>query len=698
MADAAGDASTAGAAEANISSVYEQMGELDAAAEYAQRGAARLSGRDRARHLPKVLIHLASLRARQGRMEEATALFARGIDGADAAGDLDTYALGWDRLGEERFKRGELAPAEQAMLEAWRVRKLHRPAALGTSYRNLGRLRLAQGDLRSAAALLDEAVARARAPRGLMPTWDIYHARGLVRLAEGRPAEALADLRIAVRLARAWRAGVSPPDAMRVGGETMVEEVYTAWARAAAALYFQNPSHPLLAETFQAVEENRALSLRSLIAAGAGRRADLPPEYWEKLTRLQASEVALVRRPGDAVTLAEVERLRAEAAEIENRTTPVPAEPGSGLLARLEGALAPDAAYFSFQLREPESYLWAVDRSGACLRKLPGRAALAAAAVAFTAAVRENGPAAERSGRALYGTLFGGLPRRFTSRPRWLLALDDELFGMPLAALREGRGYLVERHSLQLVSAAGLVARAAPGAWRDRLRGPFVGVGDPIYNTADERWVAGAQRYFGFLQASSGTDGIQLPRLVGSGREIELCAAEWGGRETVLLKGAEAAKANLRKAMGAGPAVAHLATHVLQSAQRSRHGLIALSLRQGGEGEVLDPLEIAAWNGSAGLVTLSGCSSGAGQVLPGTGLMGLTRAWLASGAAAVAATRWPTPDGTGALLRALYRNLREYPEAGPAAALGRAQTEMLRAGGWRAQPRYWGAYFVVGNQ
>ena len=31
-------------------------------------------------------------------------------------------------------------------------------------------------------------------------------------------------------------------------------------------------------------------------------------------------------------------------------------------------------------------------------------------------------------------------------------------------------------------------------------------------------------------------------------------------------------------------------------------------------------------------------------------------------------------------------------------ALRAAQTEMIRSGGWRARPRYWGAYFVVGNQ
>ena len=269
LAEASGDASAAGVIDANLSSIYEQMGEFDAAAAYARRGAARLAGDERRLHLPKVLIHMASLRARQGHLEEAARLFSEGIAGADAAGDPETYALGWDRLGEESFKRGELARAERAFLEAWRVRKFGRLPALGTSYRNLGRLRLAQGDLRSAEALLDEAVARAQAPRGLMPTWDVYHARGLVRLAQGRVPGALNDLRVAVRLARAWRAGISPADATRAGSEQMTEPVHASLARAAAALYFRTGRPELLEESFAAVEENRAAQPAR---PGSGRR------------------------------------------------------------------------------------------------------------------------------------------------------------------------------------------------------------------------------------------------------------------------------------------------------------------------------------------------------------------------------------------------------------------------------------------
>lgn len=695
LAEVAGDRSAAGAMDANISSVYEQTGELDAAIEYARRGAERLAGQDRAKHLAKVQIQLGSLRARQGRMDEAAAHFAEGIDAASRAGDLATWAFGLDRLGEEHLRRHDLGAAEGPLLEGWRARKLHRLPGIETSYRNLGRLRLEQGDLVSAGALLEEAVERSQAAPALVPQWDVYHSRGLVRMARGDLDGALADLRTAVRLARAWRAGVSPADATRLSSEQLIDRVYAALARAATRQYFRTGDPALICEGFEAIEENRAQSLRALVAETPERRESLPPEYQEALAQLQANEATLVRSPGNRAAMARAGRLRAAMVEMENRGNSAVPAAGPGLLARLQRALPADSAWFSFHLSEPESYLWTVDRAGCAVHRLPGRAELAAGVREFAAAVRGGATPREE----LYGILFARVAPRFTAARHWMLALDDELFHLPFAAMRHRGRYLAELHSIETVPSAELAAaHAGAPDWSGRLNGSFVGLGDPVYNTADARWQrrAAPGRPFGLLEAAS--EGVQLPRLVGSGREIELCAKEWNRPGTVLLDGARADKENLRAALEAHPAVVHLATHVLESALRPRHGLIALGMREGKGAEILDPLEIAAWRSDAGVVVLSGCSSGAGQAFAGSGLMGLTRAWLASGAAAVAATRWPTPDGTGALLRSFYRHLRESPAAGPAAALSRAQVEMLQAGGWRASPRYWGAYFLVARQ
>jgi CHAT domain-containing protein len=134
----------------------------------------------------------------------------------------------------------------------------------------------------------------------------------------------------------------------------------------------------------------------------------------------------------------------------------------------------------------------------------------------------------------------------------------------------------------------------------------------------------------------------------------------------------------------------------MESGQKPAYGLIALSLTPKRQNEMLSPFEIAGWRTAAGLIVLSGCHSAEGAALPGTGLMGLTRAWLAAGAGAVIASNWPTADAGGPMFSALYRHLRANSAAGPAAALREAQLEMIRSGDWRANSNYWGAFFVMG--
>jgi len=166
---------------------------------------------------------------------------------------------------------------------------------------------------------------------------------------------------------------------------------------------------------------------------------------------------------------------------------------------------------------------------------------------------------------------------------------------------------------------------------------------------------------------------------------------------TTSLKGAQASRARLEDQLKRNPAVVHFATHFVASSNGSASGLIALSLDGRGETELLSPEEIGHWKVNAGLVVLSGCHSAQGAVAPGTGLLGLTRAWLAAGARNVIGSRWSTPDDTGPLFSALYRNLRGPQHPDTAEALRLAQIELIRAGGWRAKPQYWAAYLTVGT-
>ena len=93
------------------------------------------------------------------------------------------------------------------------------------------------------------------------------------------------------------------------------------------------------------------------------------------------------------------------------------------------------------------------------------------------------------------------------------------------------------------------------------------------------------------------TEDLHLARLVGSAREITACAAAWNGPQSpVLLEGAGCLAARREAALNSHPAVLHFATHVLESRQGFRSGLIVLSIADGGRSEVLTSAEIATWH------------------------------------------------------------------------------------------------------
>jgi CHAT domain-containing protein len=619
-------------------------------------------------------------------------------------------AEAWDHLGEEYLTRGQLAPAEAFLTEAFRLRKVHKLSQLTSSYFNLGRLRLAQRDLRSARVLLDEGIGRQADSNSWTNPWSLYHTRGQVRMAAGDARAALADFRKALDLAREWRLEVLPADFTRVSSEGELQGIYSSFIESANRLYLASGGPSELArESFRAAEENRAASLHALLRQSDNWRASLPGDYWETLAQFHSDEISLLGKD-DA-------KLRESAQQLRSRLLLAEAQAGSNaelsgdrLLDQAQKQLPADAALLSFHLGEQQSFLWAISRQRFRLYALPGKVHLAAVIAQFEQAVRTGQDSATQLGRQLYRELFEQLAPCFREQPRWILALDEQLFRIPFGALIvDSTGprpvYLAEQHSLRITTGAVMLAAGHRQEWKEALSGRFVGVGDAVYNTADPRWHGTTQDSGPSLpgvafaaSAQSQSHGPALTRLAGSAREIEFCARAWDPEAPLLLEGPEASPKRLREALATQPSIVHIAAHFLQGDATPRHSLIALSLSEPGTPQMLSPLEITRYRFHAGVVVLSGCNSGRGDVLPASGLMGLTRAWLAGGARAVVASHWPTPDDNGPLFVAFYRHLHQTPDAGPAKALQGAQRDILRAGGWRSNPRYWATYFVVGDQ
>jgi tetratricopeptide (TPR) repeat protein len=700
-----GDRETLGALYVNLSSLYFDMGEIDAALESAEEGL-KLPSDATARFKASLLLQCARIKGRQKESEQTVALLRNAIEVSRTQLDTASEAQAWNELGNAFIERGQLQSGERALLEAFRMRKLTHDERIYFSYESLGHLRALQGDLQSASVFLDRAVDSARFvnPSAI---WSAYYERGKLKLARAQLQEAFTDFGDALDCVRHWRAEVLPADSFRISSEVELQQVYSSYIEAGSRLYQQTGRKRFAEETFAAAEESRAASLRALWA-GSDLTKKLPNEYWEALADLYKAEGALVKREPDG-DAALVRQLRLRVSEMETRAgLDLPRDlgnldPNGGeLLDRTRSALGPTEVFIGFHLGDVESCVWVIGHEGFEFRRLPPRASIAENIRLFVSAVQNSSADVMTLGDRLYSQLFDSSSgRRLLDKPEWIVAPDGPLFDMPFAALVESSKspksgsvhFVVERHAVRIVPGISALLGATTSDWN----GPVVGLGDPVYNRADPRFPDQRKR-----GPNSPRPHLELARLVGSGREIESCAKIWQshGLKPILLEGAAASKENLVEALRRNPAVLHIAAHILFPAQYSGPGVVALALKPKGEIELLSATEISGMRVNLGLVVLNGCSSAHAAILPGAGLMGLTRAWLAAGASAVIVTRWAMPDqDDGELFPSFYERLHALEgfrdRKSFAQVLQQAQLIELHAGGRRAKPANWAAYFCV---
>jgi CHAT domain-containing protein len=694
----------------NLASLYLEMGDPEAAMRVAKEALstrrAEEPGDQDTGAWSKLNYQLATALARLHRFDEAEPIYRRAVNELAARDDLDSTARMLGNFGSDCLEAGRLDEAEDALSEALRLVRLHRLNASANILRALAKLKTRQGDRRSAAALFDAAV---QAPPGISAQWEIYADRGEFRLGGNDLAGALEDFRAARRIASQMRADIVPADQDRITLEGSLSRTASGLVDAGNRLAEQSSNKALLRETFDAAEQYRLWSLRALIPAPNDWRTRLPNTYWDLLARYQNVERSLLantspelRKQASALQ-AELQHIEAAAAQEDpgdaSHSNSAPA--GESAFAHASTVLDADSVLLSFHLTKSAGWLWAVDRRGVDVYSIPPLDTLKASVVDFAHATQNGAPRAEDLGRRLYKLLFEHVAARYLSHKRWLLELDGPLFDVPFGALvvdqvDQGKAeerknepvYLFERTALQAIPGALMLEARTPFG-----SGPFLGIGDPIYNAADTRY-----------RGSRTGRGVALARLPATAAELESCSRAWRPGGARLLTGANAGLPMVRAALRSNPSVIHFATHVVSGPGDYSSGLIALSLDGSGAMGLLGPAEIVAHPIAPSLVVLNGCHSGQGEALPGTGLMGLTRAWIGAGARSVVATRWDIPDEAGAAMMVeFYRALRAHPERGPAYALQEAQLRLFgnqdpASRTSRNTAAVWGAYFVLGRE
>ncbi len=676
----------------NLASLYVKMNNLPAAANSARAALESSAGVPVAQRVP-ILFLLAHVSMLQGNISEGEAAYKSCIGLAENNHLGAQQAAALEYFSYDMLSAGQTGKASELAQKALSIRaSMHLPGA-ETAYWHLGRAAAAQGRTKLAFAYYENAFEQARNPKSTLPVWALYRDRGKLRLESGELDGAVSDLRIALQASRLFN--VVPTEDNRVASEDKLSETSAVFVEAANRLALtRSNQEPLISEAFDANQRGREASVRALVPQKSGWRQRLSPTYAKDLARLQVLERAQAldlpeAKPEELATVRSAVEEMQVSAGLAYRDGNVPAKE------RVARALRDDSALLSFSLGDRQSWLWVQTTAGLRLYTLPDKTAIAKAQGEFSQAVETDAPDVAQKGQALYRLLFAAAEPQIANKHRWLLSLDRDLFRVPFAALvtrvQSGKPvYLAEKHITQLTSGAFMLSDADGGTFTS---GKFVGVGDPVYNHADPRAHRAIPGFFSLLAAAPS---VHLARLLGSGKEIETSAQAWDQKQSSVLVGLNATKSNLSGAVASHPAVLHLATHVIESPLKFHAGMIGLTSQTGDEPELLTAEEIVAYTEPANLVVLSGCSSGRAGVSVASGLMGLTRAWVAAGAKSVVATLWATGDDGGTFFKEFYTQLKR-PGMSAAEALRMAQLAMLRSGTFRAHPQYWATYFTVGN-
>ena len=201
-----------------------------------------------------------------------------------------------------------------------------------------------------------------------------------------------------------------------------------------------------------------------------------------------------------------------------------------------------------------------------------------------------------------------------------------------------------------------------------------------------------------------------IPQLIGAAEEAQLVADVLSSEESVVLLADEANKDAVFGELQSCK-LAHLATHAIDCdsldvllngktteanspySEYSTRGAIILAKSGPGCSGLLTCSEVQSMNIKADLVVLSCCKTAQGKITNDSSL-GLSRAFLSSGAKAVIVTLWAIDDkATVSFMKHFYEHYRLGSDA--ALALQHSMTKMLDDEVYRS-PGYWGAFCLIG--
>lgn len=239
------------------------------------------------------------------------------------------------------------------------------------------------------------------------------------------------------------------------------------------------------------------------------------------------------------------------------------------------------------------------------------------------------------------------------------------------------------------------------------LKYPLLAFGDPIYSSelsSNDRLVKSDDA------SNAASRGMTLRRLEFSGDEIIGVAKIWGlgpKSEHVNLR-EKASVENLKDINLAEYAILHFAAHAVVQTELvpfSQPSIVLTAKNTSASKGLLQFSDILELKQNADLVILSACDTGLGQLKGGEGIIGLTRAFLYSGASSAVVSLWKVEDQSTALLMQKFherlKSGQNKDEALRQAKLDIMKTQIqLKATGSQeslAAPFFWAPFILIGD-
>lgn len=360
----------------------------------------------------------------------------------------------------------------------------------------------------------------------------------------------------------------------------------------------------------------------------------------------------------------------------------------------LEHSLDADEVVLEYILSDPYSYCLVITRDGEMVQTLASRTRMEKLIGKYLTDVTAKRPA-DAAAKQLYTWLMGDCLTGMNER-RLIIIPDGKLNDIPFASLMDLRGrYVAESHVVS-VAPSSTVLYMLRHEVHPEPKYAFLGVAYSKGASAAKSGESVTGKLADVVRGVFDLSNPNIDPLPYANEEVKAAASDIG-RGSVVLLGRNATEEKLKLEPLGDFEILHFAVHgVVNTHEPDRSALLFGDGPHSKEDGLWQAREIRTLSLKADLVTLSACDTGIGKIEGEEGVDSLVGAFLMAGAKNVVASLWPASDRyTATLMEKFYAHLAQGMDE--AAALNRAELDILQQYGHQTAPYYWAAFEIIGE-